>query len=551
MLGSASTICQLHTSPPSASGGPALRRYHALAFVAICVGVLLRAVQYSAQSSLWLDEAALARNIVDRPFLDLLRPLDHAQVAPVGFLWLERAAVLSLGPGELSLRLVPMAASVAALVLFTVLAFRILPGAAAALAVWLFATAVPMVFFAADLKPYSFDVLAAVTIVLVVATATRRPGSVRTAVGIGLLGALAWFSSVVPFLLAGTGIALGAAWVPEGKGRIRHLGVIAGLWLALAGPAVAIAIRNVRPAQAAYLHQRWADAFMPRRPGAAPVWVWDTLMNVVGQPGSWELNGTLQYGAPMIIVALAAAGCWWMLRHHVTTTLLLLLPAVVTLAASWLGLYPFTGRFILFLLPSLLIMLAAGTVQASRLLSRRWVGGLAGALVVVIAARATVRTRPPQRFEDLKPVLRTLAQERRAGDAVYVYYGASQAFLFYGPSMGFTPGTYVIGRCARDHPEWLIREVEQLRNDGRVWIVVSHASNQAEELRLLLTHLDSNGRQLQHIVAAPGDDAQAYLFSVPTRARQSDAPEFTGEVSWECSGPVTETPVAPENISTR
>ena len=305
-----------------------------------------------------------------------------------------------------------------ALVLFTVLAFRILPGVAAALAVWLFATAVPMVFFAADLKPYSFDVLAAVTVVLVVATATRRPGSVRTAVGIGLLGALAWFSSVVPFLLAGTGIALCTAWAREGKGRIRHLGVIAGLWLALAAPAVAIAIRNVRPAQAAYLHQRWADAFMPRRPGAASVWVWDTLMNVVGQPGSWELNGTLQYGAPTIIVALAAAGCWWMLRHHVTATLLLLLPAVVTLAASWLGLYPFTGRFILFLLPSFLIMVAAGTVQASRLGSWRWAGVLTGALVVVIAARATVRTRPPQRFEDLKPgtpYTRTRAPRRRCG----------------------------------------------------------------------------------------------------------------------------------------
>ena len=127
-------------------------------------------------------------------------------------------------------------------------------------------------------------------------------------------------------------------------------------------------------------------------------------MNVVGQPGSWELNGTLQYGAPMIIVALAAAGCWWMLRHHVTATLLLLLPAVVTLAASWLGLYPFTGRFILFLLPSFLIMVAAGTLQASRLGSWRWAGVLTGALVVVIAARATVRTRPPQRLEDLKPV---------------------------------------------------------------------------------------------------------------------------------------------------
>jgi hypothetical protein len=51
----------------------------------------------------------------------------------------------------------------------------------------------------------------------------------------------------------------------------------------------------------------------------------------------------LQYGAPLLIIPLCAAGCWWMLRHHVQATLSLLLPAVIALAASWLGLYPFTA----------------------------------------------------------------------------------------------------------------------------------------------------------------------------------------------------------------
>jgi hypothetical protein len=511
-----------------------------IAFVAVCVGVLLRAVQYRAQSSLWLDEAALARNIVDRPFLDLVGPLDHAQVAPVGFLWLERAAVLTLGPGELSLRLVPFTASVAALVLFTMLAFRILPGFAAALAVWLLATAVPMVFFASDLKPYSVDVLAAIAVVLAASTATRRPPSLRRAVAIGMLGALAWFSSVVPFILAGTGIALVSIWGTGGKGRIRHLGVVAGLWLALAGPAVAMAIRSVRPEQIAYLHRRWAHAFVPHGPRTASAWMWNTVAHVIGQPGSWELNGSLQYGAPLLIVALAAAGGWWMLRHRFHASLLLLLPALFTLVAAWLGLYPFTGRFILFLLPAFLLMLASSTVQASRLAPRPWASVVVAALVLLVAARATVRTRPPRPLEELKPVLRTIAQERRPGDAVYVYYGASQAFLFYGPAMGFAPDTYVIGRCARDHPEWLIREVAQLRSDGRVWIVVSHTSSHAEELRPLLAQLGADGHQLRHLEPAPGDDAEAYLFSVPTGPAQTLTPEFAGEVSWECNGPVTE-----------
>ena len=63
---------------------------------------------YLSNNSLWLDEAALARNVIDRAPLELLGPLDYAQVAPPGFLLTEKFVVLLLGHSEWALRLFPL-----------------------------------------------------------------------------------------------------------------------------------------------------------------------------------------------------------------------------------------------------------------------------------------------------------------------------------------------------------------------------------------------------------------------------------------------------------
>ena len=68
----------------------AVVRYAAL--VVVAVGIALRLWQYLADASLWVDEAALARNIVDRSPAGLLAPLDYGQAAPWGFLLIEKLA---------------------------------------------------------------------------------------------------------------------------------------------------------------------------------------------------------------------------------------------------------------------------------------------------------------------------------------------------------------------------------------------------------------------------------------------------------------------------
>ena len=81
-------------------------------------GSALRIAPFLIDRSLWLDEAKLALNVLERSPAQLFAPLDYDQAAPVGFLLLEKRAVMAFGEGERALRLVPLIAGLGALWLF-------------------------------------------------------------------------------------------------------------------------------------------------------------------------------------------------------------------------------------------------------------------------------------------------------------------------------------------------------------------------------------------------------------------------------------------------
>src|SRR5687768_10880522 len=141
-----------------ARSGDTWRRVALLGTLATGAGI--RLWQYGANPSLWLDEAALARNIVERSPRELLLPLDHGQVAPIGFLLLQKLMTALLGGSEPALRLLPLACGLASLLLFTALARKTLEGRAVVYAVLVFATAQPFVYFSSQAKQYGVDVAA-------------------------------------------------------------------------------------------------------------------------------------------------------------------------------------------------------------------------------------------------------------------------------------------------------------------------------------------------------------------------------------------------------
>ncbi len=140
-----------------------LRRWLIL-FVAVGVG--LRLFRYALGLPLWGDEGFLGVNILDRSYRQLLQPLEYIQVAPIGFLWAERAMYLAFGMSEYVMRLIPVVAGVAAVILFGFWARKILPPLAATIATGILAVSDLSIRHAVELKPYGIDLF--VSLVLLV-----------------------------------------------------------------------------------------------------------------------------------------------------------------------------------------------------------------------------------------------------------------------------------------------------------------------------------------------------------------------------------------------
>jgi hypothetical protein len=231
----------------------------------VAFGVGLRTWQYAANSSLWLDEVSLAMGILQTHLSDLLTaPLPYDQVAPKGFLILQKLAILALGPSDYALRLVPFVCSLIGLAAFAVVATRMLQGVGPVAAMLLFATAAPLISYSAVVKQYAADVCVAVLLWWLAWELTVRPVSGRRAFWIASAGAiLAWLSQPAVLMLAAFSVLLlaGPSMSSSDRALSRRLIALIGVWGISALAVTLAAYSSMTPATRQYMLRYWAAGF--------------------------------------------------------------------------------------------------------------------------------------------------------------------------------------------------------------------------------------------------------------------------------------------------
>ncbi len=517
----------------------------------ILAGAALRLWQYLGNASLWIDEIALAENVLHRSLGTLLaRPLAYDQVAPPGFLAALKAATAAFGTSERALRLVPLLCSLASLPLFAALARRVLGGWTAIFATGLFASGTAFIRHGGEVKHYSSDVLIAILMTLLalrLVDASPRPAVWL----VGLTGAVAGFFSQ-PAVLVLTGLGSALAWTAlQGAGPrgLRQLVPTLALWAAGAVAATAMSLHRLTPETRAYLGHFWEPAFPPLPPRSLADWRWlpRALFDFWRSPG-------LGYPWPGVFLGLAILGAIALWKRRRAAGLLLLAPVAATLAAAVARLYPFGGRVILFLAPAFLLFAASGARVVAEELARsraRVPRALTATLLVLPPALALASDHPVRFHEETRPLLERLAADRRPDDAIYVYYGARMAFGFYAPRTGVDPSGALLGACHRDDPRAYLREIDALRSRPRVWVLFAHAVAGFAEQPLIRGYLAEIGRRRQSYETR-GAALDLYDLSDPARLAAGSAEAFpvpapdTRLVAWlgcdagpHAAGPVT------------
>ena len=346
--------------------------YARLATLLLIVGLGCRTGLYFLNHPLYMDEAFLAVNLLDRDFVALTGQLDELQVAPVLFLWAERAAYLALGPSEWALRLIPFLAGVVALGLFWHLAAKVVSPPAAAMAVGLLAVSRWSLHMAVQVKPYSLDLLASVVLLTVTVHLLRQPARARWLLLLVLIVPLALASSYpAVFVGAGVGVVLvpviwrQPGWVPRLLFAAYGVLLVAGFLVC----DVMIAGQQLGPQGDRthdYMMEYWEQAFPPQDPVSLAPWLVSVHFGpLTGYPyGNGDAAGAITF--PLMV--LGSWICWRRGKRQLLA--LLLLPFGLTLAAALMGKYPYGGctRLSQHLAPAVCLLAGVGTAHLCKLL---------------------------------------------------------------------------------------------------------------------------------------------------------------------------------------
>lgn len=481
--------------------------------VILILGVFFRTAQFATDRSLWLDEAMLALNIVDKSYVELTGPLDRNQGAPIGFLFIEKSFVKLFGNKDYILRIMPFLSGIAALFLMCFLSRHILGLRGTPLALGLFAVSTPLIYYASEVKQYSSDVALCLLLLLVSVKCLDEKANKKLFILLTIIGSVALMMSHSSiFIMTGVAACLGLdALSRRDKRRCLWLISVFSVW---AGVFVALYFLSFRSLAAnTALTGYWSSGFMPLPPWDDLAWFMNSFLRMLTNPVGLSTN----LNTKLLATALLFSGCVSLVFRNWKIALLLLVPFVSLLLLSGFEKYPFKGRLILFLIPLVLILIGEGGECLYRFVKRYSVIAASiisvGLFVVLMhqpGRKAVKNLHNPNMREHIKPVLTYMNQNRQDTDAVYVYYGAIPAFDFYKPEFA-DQLDYMEGINARENPALYANELNKLSKDKRIWFVFSHNCSWCEvnEEQYYLEQLDVLGVRVDEF-ESHGSSVYAY-----------------------------------------
>ena len=500
--------------PTKATVAETINRSGRIAVAILALGTILRLNHYLGDRALWGDEAMLASNFTGRDLGAMLQGLatEH-QMAPFGFLLLEKFVVDLFGDSGYALRLIPLLAGLATLGLLYLLLRHITDGWTLLFVLFAAAISRPLIYFSSEVKQYGLDAAVALGLLLLTWRLLQQWSPARIALLAGA-GAV-WLSHPAIFVLAGIGTTLAVqALHARAWRRLGQLCVAAVFWLASFAIAYKV-IKDYAPnVMTAMTQVYWASEFAPFPPRSAADlrWFADHLLGIFAEPGGFKYT--------VLAALLFFFGVVEMARRASIWLSLLLAPLGFAIVASALHLYPFTQRFLLFAAPALLILVGAGLAAFHRATWRRapWmVPVLAGVLFLhpMYWALSEAARASPYEHENVRAALRYVIDHRQAGDVIFVHRTAQANMRFYAPRLGLAESAYRQGAALPSDWPAQQRELDSLIGAPRAWILFAKRDTRvyAGVEERFLAYADERGARRATFLA-PGASAYLYDFTV-------------------------------------
>jgi hypothetical protein len=387
------------------------------------VGVACRLRQYLARTSLWHDESFVVLNVLHRPFSGLLGHLEWNEPSPPGFLALEKMISICVGTGELALRLAPLVAGLLAFAVFARFARRSERSTAVALwAVALMALSGKLITHASEVKHFTFDLLAAVTLTAIAWRAWQTPTPRRALLTWGGVAAVAlWFSYASVFVFGGTSLLLLQQARSWGRAERR---AYAGANIVVLASLAALSI-PIRQQRSGIVLAFWANA-LPDTSGALALLAWLARTHLGLFDHFWQ-----PFGGAVLLLAAGGATALWRAGQRPFLALLWL-PVMLALAASAAHLWPFGGnQHMCFAAPAIFLLTAEGA-EAVRARLEGWRPRAGAVLIAALLSPgiigASYHLIVPRYRHELRPIIAFVQERAQASDALIVFDPATFAY---------------------------------------------------------------------------------------------------------------------------
>ena len=461
---------------------------------ALLLGVALRLRLYLMDRPFWGDPASLALNLIERGYIELLYRLELGQAAPIGFLFVSKSVSSAFDYSELSLTVFPLVLSLGALLLFLRLSTSFLGTLKAPLAFVPFATSTTALYYAAEFKQYSADLFFSGLTLAAAFNCLSSNFKRSSFILFALNGIVAvWFSHAAIMVIAGSGIALLLNAV-FGKDRrtTKALLLVGG---GILSHFLLLFCFQIWPSLHPYVfRQEWHQVgFAPFPPTSVEDlrWYVTTLTRFFSFPLGFE--GAV--AIPLLGLVLGVVP-FWASRTETTKTQICLFPLLLLFLLSCSRLYPITpgeqevtSRLVLFTLAPTLILIARG-IGLLACSSRRASVFLLLSLFLFFPSVERALNWPQVNRQDMRSLVRYLANHHREGDQIYVPFVSMPAFRYYTRER---PLDFMRAPSPSRRPAAFERDLGRLSAKRRVWLIVSNDFNgEGAQITRRLGHLAEN-----------------------------------------------------------
>lgn len=395
----------------------------------ILIGISFRLILFFQNRNLIIDEANIVRNIYERDFWGLLKPLSYQQYAPPLFLWMEELWSLLFGYSEQSMRLTALLCGIAALFVYRKVLLQLLPLYSSLLPLGLFCFAPILAKYATEVKQYIPDAFVAIALVLFALKiplnlSAKRPFSVRWIV----LGSMAiWASQPSVFILASIGLYYFAqCWADKKWTYIPSLIIIALIWLSQFFMYYWWILRH--QINSDYLQNYHQEYFLYALPKTIAEWQHNGL-----RMGELLHNSVGYYLVPFCLgTILIITGLISLFRKSFPLFLLIVGPIALTLLAAALHQFSLIERVCIFVLPFMMILAGFGLDYFIHLGNKVvTIGATFTALLILSLHNFGSLFYRKYQFQELTKGLDYLMQINAIGHELYVDCASRDTYIYY------------------------------------------------------------------------------------------------------------------------